>query len=51
MGTKHSSEFRREAVRVALTSGFTRKQVATGFGIGLPQPTSPSLLQRGTPPV
>jgi transposase len=34
MGTKHSSEFRREAVRVALTSGLARKQVATDFGIG-----------------
>jgi|TARA_B100001964_G_C14126051_1_gene550597 transposase len=34
MGPKHSSEFRQEAVRVALTSGLTRKQVAADFGIG-----------------
>jgi len=34
MGTKRTSEFRQEAVRVALTSGLTRKQVATDFGIG-----------------
>ena len=34
MGTKHTAEFRQEAVRVALTSGLTRKQVASDFGIG-----------------
>ena len=34
MGTKHSSEFRHEAVRVALTSGLPRKQVAADFGVG-----------------
>jgi transposase len=34
MGTKRTSEFRQEAVRVALTSGLTRKQVASDFGIG-----------------
>lgn len=34
MGTKHTVEFRQEAVRVALTSGLTRKQVAVDFGIG-----------------
>jgi len=34
MGTKHTAEFRQEAVRVALTSGLTRKQVAADFGIG-----------------
>jgi len=33
MGTKHSMEFRQEAVRVALTSGLTRKQVAADFGL------------------
>ena len=33
MGTKQSAEFRQEAVRVALTSGLTRKQVAADFGI------------------
>jgi len=34
MGTKRTAEFRQEAVRVALTSGLTRKQVASDFGIG-----------------
>ena len=34
MGSKRTAEFRQEAVRVALTSGLTRKQVAADFGIG-----------------
>ena len=34
MGTKRTAEFRQEAVRIALTSGLTRKQVAADFGIG-----------------
>ncbi len=34
MGTKHTAEFRQEAVRVALASSLTRKQVASDFGIG-----------------
>ena len=34
MGTKCTTEFRQEAVRVALTSGLTRKQVTSDFGIG-----------------
>ncbi|PHR61735.1 MAG: hypothetical protein COA47_05605 [Robiginitomaculum sp.] len=34
MGTKRTAEFRQEAVRIALTNGLTRKQVATDFGIG-----------------
>ena len=34
MGTKQTSEFRQEVVRVALTSGLSRKQVASDFGIG-----------------
>jgi transposase len=34
MGTKRTAEFRQEAVRIALTSGLTRKQVAGDFGIG-----------------
>ena len=33
MGTEQSAEFRQEAVRVALTSGLARKQVAADFGI------------------
>ena len=35
MGHKHSEEFKREAVRLALSSGLTRKQVAVDLGIGL----------------
>ena len=34
MGMKRTAEYRQEAVRVALTSGLTRKQVAADFGIG-----------------
>jgi transposase len=34
MGTKRTAEFRQEAVRIALTSSLTRKQVAADFGIG-----------------
>lgn len=30
----HTAEFRREAVRIALTSGLTHKQVASDLGIG-----------------
>ncbi len=31
----HSDEFKRDAVRIALTSGLTRRQVASDLGIGL----------------
>lgn len=34
MAQKPISEFRAETVRVALTSGLSRKQVAADFGIG-----------------
>jgi len=34
MGTKHSMEFRQEAVHVALTSGLPRKQIAADFDVG-----------------
>ena len=34
MAHRHSEEFRREAVRIAQTSGLTRKQVASDLGIG-----------------
>jgi len=34
MGMKRTVEFRQEAVRIALTSGLTRKQVASDIGIG-----------------
>jgi len=34
MVMKHSEEFKREAVRIALTSGLTRKRVAADLGGG-----------------
>jgi transposase len=34
MAPRPTEEFRAEAVRVALTSGLPRRQVATDFGIG-----------------
>ena len=34
MASRPTEEFRSEAVRVALTSGLPRKQVAADFGIG-----------------
>ncbi len=34
MASRPTGEFRAEAVRVALTSGLPRKQVAADFGIG-----------------
>ncbi len=35
MAVSHTDDFRREAVRIALTSGLTRRQVATDLGVGL----------------
>jgi transposase len=35
MGLKRTNEFRKDAVRVALTSGLTRKQVADDLGVGM----------------
>ncbi|AUQ69122.1 putative transposase [Phaeobacter inhibens] len=35
MGTKRTDEFRADAVRIALASGLTRKQVASDSGVGL----------------
>ena len=34
MAQRHSEDFKREAVRIALTSGLTRKQIASDLGIG-----------------
>ncbi len=34
MGSKQTPEFRQEVVRVALTSGLSRRQIASDFGIG-----------------
>ena len=35
MGLKRTEEFRKDAVRIALTSGLTRKEVAADLGIGM----------------
>ena len=35
MAATHSAEFKRDAVRIALTSGLTRRQVASDLGVGL----------------
>ena len=35
MAHRHTEDFRREAVRLALTSGLPRRQVAGDLGIGL----------------
>jgi len=34
MAHGHSDEFKREAIRIALTSGLSRKQVASDLGVG-----------------
>lgn len=34
MGRIHNEEFKREAVRIALTSGLKRRQVASDLGVG-----------------
>ncbi len=35
MGLKRTDEFRKDSVRIALTSGLTRKQVADDLGVGM----------------
>jgi hypothetical protein len=35
MGTGRTDEFRKDAVRIALTSGLSRRQVANDLGVGL----------------
>ena len=35
MAKKHTEEFRRDAVRMALTSGLTRPQLSFDFGVGV----------------
>lgn len=35
MGQLRTEEFRKDAVRIALTSGLTRRQVADDLGVGL----------------
>ncbi len=38
MGTARTGEFRRDAVRIALTSGLSRRQIADDLGIGMSTP-------------
>ena len=35
MAIKHTEDFKQEAVRIALTSGLSRRQVASDLGVGL----------------
>jgi transposase-like protein len=35
MATRYTDEFRRDAVRIAISSGLTRPQVSSDFGVGL----------------
>jgi transposase len=35
MATRYTDEFRRDAVRIAITSGLTRPQVSSDLGVGL----------------
>ena len=35
MGPKRTEDFHQDAVRIALTSGLTRKQVADDLGVGM----------------
>ena len=35
MAAIHSDEFKRDAVRIATTSGLTRRQVSSNLGVGL----------------
>lgn len=47
MGPKHTTEFRHEAVRVALTSGLTCKQAAADFGVHCPAVDCAAINERG----
>ena len=47
MAILHTDDFRREAVRIALTSGLTRRQVASDLGVGLS--TLSKWIQRSRP--
>ena len=47
MGRLHNEEFKREAVRIALTSGLNRRQVASDLGVG--QSTLAKWIQKSRP--
>jgi len=46
MATRYTDEFRRDAVRIATTSGLTQPQAASDLGVGLP--AWPAMMQRIT---
>lgn len=48
MGLKRTDEFRQDAVRIALTSGLTRKQVADDLGVGMSTLNKWITVHRGT---
>ena len=48
MGLKRTDEFRQDAVRIALTSGLTRKQVADDLGVGMLTLNKWNTAHRGT---
>lgn len=47
MAASHTDDFRREAVRIALTSGLKRRQVASDLSVGLS--TLSKWIQRSRP--
>lgn len=49
MASRPGPEFRAEAVRVALASGLSRKQVAADFGVGFSTPSRRIRQERETP--
>ena len=48
MGLKRTDEFRQDAVRIALTSGLIRKQVADNLGVGMSLLNKPITAYRDT---
>jgi len=47
MATIHSDGFKRDAVRIALTSGLTRRQVASDLGIRCPAGHCEAMARKG----
>ena len=47
MGLKRTDEFRQDAVRIALTSGLTRKQVADDLGVHCPAGDCEAICREG----
>jgi transposase len=48
MGTGRTDEFRKDAARIALTSGLSRRQVADDLGVGFWTPNKWVNAHRGT---